>query len=475
MSIYYLLLPIGYLRHLYHPTMNTHYKTDEEYSLSERFLKYNTITTQRASRLGRIQSRILSDKLGFLEPWSMDQVVDHYTGSLRRKYKQAKENIETQGYNLHYISKVTCFVKTEKWKEPKPPRTIMFRHAEYCLLLSTYTKAIEERLYSMKDHKRTRIFAKGLNQTQRYNVIKQKFDSFVNTHVVGIDCTKFDAHVTQEQLRIEGLVYKRCFRNCPELKRLLDKQLVNRILTMHGRKLISKGKRMTGDANTGLGNCIIVYIMIMTWIRTYNLHTKVSIFCDGDDTLLFFEEEYRPFVTFLMQTFSDFGHTMRIDKETNIFNNIMFCQCYPVGGTMVRPFQKVLSHAFVSHKHYNSPKHGANIAKTIAQGELALNSNIPIMGPFFSKVLTLLESAKLVPQHLDYRFTSLLQNNWKVSKLQPITKQTREEFFTAFNITPVEQKQLEIYYCRILDICSLNSFRATGDFTTISTHILNTF
>lgn len=466
-------LPLGYVNHLYHPIVNTDFSDDEGYSLSKRFSFYNPVTNPGILRLVDRTIKEFSARIGELEPWTQQRVLEHYNGGLRKRYERAAEYLRHEPFDVRVLSKIKCFVKREKWEQLKPPRTIMSREPPYTLKLSQFTKPLEHRMFALRDEYGLPIFAKGRNQKERHDIIRDKFDLFHNTRVVGIDCTKFDAHVTVQQLRWESRTYLRCFKNNSFLRSLLRAQERNTIRTKYGRRLVSHGKRMSGDANTGLGNCTIVYLIIKTWINQERLNGRVAIFCDGDDTLIFLPPHLYHHLTSLVALFTMAGHEMRVDKETDVFEEIVFCQSSPVGGTMVRNWRKVISHAYVSHKHYGEPKFGRQIMKSISQAELSLNRNIPILGPFFSEMLKHFTNDKITDQVLEYRFRSLLPRHWRNAVFEVPSQQTREEFAIAFGISPEEQIFIERDLCRLVASADYSGYSNGAVLPLLSVSVLN--
>lgn len=391
--------------------------------------------------------------------------VDIYAGMGARKrasYQRAHSNLMRRGgLVFRNDAKVKMFVKLEgirhNPRKINPDcRAIQFRSKEYTLALAARLRRAEKAFFAMRDtlcpgpH-----FAKGKNPRQRARDLRILWElGFRN--VLELDASRFDAHINVLLLEIERQIL--CgITTDPDVRRLLEMQIRNicgfRCKTDAGDFACgyqSTGGRMSGDANTSLGNSIIMACMLTAFGRAFG--RKFAFYCDGDDSVFFHDGE--PISDGEVQTFfRGFGMTMAIENRPRSFEGIGFCQARPVelgdGWTMVRDPLKLLSKFTVSHK-IRDPRSRASYLRTVALGELALARGCPVLQPFLQQVITYTEArmskrslAKLNQTAVaqSYRLTELLPNDWNVAKDLPITTAARKSFAAAWGI-PIEQ-QLE--------------------------------
>jgi len=329
--------------------------------------------------------------------------------------------------------------------EEKAPRFISPRDPRYGILLATYTKPIEDKLFSKRDHYGLPYFAKGRNQAQRYRIIRKKFELFHNTQVTSIDASKWDAHVNSFQLLLERIVYT-TGHNDALLNRLLDMQVINKIVSSYGLKIQVLARRMSGDMNTALGNCIIVFCLLKVFIRLHGLKKHMTFFDDGDDCLIFSDEYGSRFVPLLVPYFDWFGHVLKMENVAKEFCDIIFCQCSPFESRqiMIRPWAKVISHAFVSNKHYTQPTIGLRVMKAICLAELSLNPGVPIVSRFFNEW-----NNRLCVKAADLRFVDeglrrrvSIQDLERAKYIAP-TIEDRQCFSDITGLSPQEQLAIE--------------------------------
>lgn len=438
---------------------------DERVAIHYRMLRYNPVTDVGSVYYPSMQraARRLGDRLRYVVPYTTQQVVESYAGRLRLRYQAAADSLLVKDLDVS-DSFVKGFVKRDKTTPEKflekAPRIISPRDPRYGVLLARLIKPIEHKLFRMKDDFKLPLFAKQYNARQRYNIIEQKFNLFKNCTVTSIDAKAFDAHVTPEQLDLEHSVYLRYHRT-PLFDKLLQWQKVNKVRLMHGDVVTLKGRRMSGDMNTAIGNCVIILCLLLGFIEFYGLEDHMTIFDDGDDCLIFTDELATPYLVALPDWFAALGHEMTIDNTTTDFDQILFCQSRPFSATrtMVRDWTKVLSHSFVSHKHYHSPKFGVKVMKSIAQAEISLNQGIPIIQSWFVAWQNKLADYNFVGEWvLEESLLRRISHNWMKCRPKDVTGAARELFFAQFGIAPEEQLHWESRLSRAVEAYDIQGY-----------------
>jgi hypothetical protein len=390
---------------------------------------------------------------GEFDRLSYDDVVSGYVGAKRTKYERARDSLIVEPWTDR-DTRVTAFVKAEKRPatDTKDPRIIQFRSARYTLELATYLKPMEHALLGYKGRRRhSRVIAKGLTTWEHAKLIRRKWNSFSNCRVLSIDCSRFDKHVSSEALKAEHNCWS-TLNPSPELRSLLSRQINNVGRTMSGTRYKVVGNRMSGDYNTGAGNCLLMAGMVETVFESTNI--KYDYLANSDDCLIFVEAEDLVRVRdFLPAEFLKFGHEVKLDKIASELNQVLHCQYQPVQFNgkirMVRDWRKVVSQMFAGCKHYHEPKGGMRVMKSVAQCELVLNAGLPVVQALCLRILKLLSDIKFAKldrsDTLAYRTLQDCKSEEKWARIQaiPVTDEARMEYSATFGTSPTEQVEIE--------------------------------
>lgn len=359
-----------------------------------------------------------------------------YTGGKRRVYLRAAEQVDQQGWRDNW-ARVSMFVKPDKYPEgvitEKSPRAIQYRSPMYNLIIGKYLHAYEHALFDFEDvgPTKTTFFAKGKNQQQRAEIILQKAAAFADPLFVCLDHSRFDSTIGPELLKLEQLVYWRQFKS-KFLRRALRKQLVNKGYTKSGIKYFVKGTRMSGDYNTGLGNSIINYLCLRSWLDEASVQGE--IFLDGDDSIVIVEA--RDFPRLDGQHFARFGFKTKIGTTKEI-TNVEFCQSrlLPAGPVMARNPYRALSHLAVSVKGY-APKVWPRIQQARGMCEAIGSAGVPVLEAYGKALMTGVKPLFLDDDVEKWRLA-------RTSEHRVVTDEVRLQFYDAWGIEPYMQEQLE--------------------------------
>jgi len=400
-------------------------------------------------------ARRLGRTLGRTKPLTPTEFVNRYSGGKRMRYQDAADQLARYGITAKDAD-VKMFIKCEKIKfsEAKnnpDPRAIQFRNPVFAVAFGCHLKPIEERIYALRGNRRNglppyRLIGKGLNQGQRAELLKTKLTRFVRPVVMSLDMSRFDQHVSEGLLRAEHLVYVQV-DNSPAFSRLCDMQIVNRVTTSKGLRYRTRGKRMSGDMNTALGNCIIAVMMIALYFQDKDM--VWDVLDDGDDMLLVVEEEYLPLMeSELPAHFLSLGMVVKIEGLATTLPGVEWCQSKPVelstGWKFIRQPSKVMSGALAGPKWMSMKTHDSRrkLCYTIGLCELILNHGVPVLQEY---ALALMRNAGTVAQvrleqaeQLAYRVRAEIGKSrlTKIPKWSaaPITQSARATFAEAFGI-----------------------------------------
>jgi len=302
--------------------------------------------------------------MGSIAPWSYDQVLAYFNSKLRKRYTDALDSLRTEPLSKR-DARVSAFVKSEKFdpeaKVNPDPRMIQSRHPRYGVEVARYLKPIEKRLYHMKGPTKLRIIAKGLNQRQRAVLLQDKLALFDDPVIGSLDASRWDMHVAESMLKIEHQLYLACI-NDDFFRRLLKWQLKNKVRTSNGLKYTVRGRRMSGDFNTALGNCALMVMMVRAAMKRLGVR-KWDILDDGDDCLCIMEAgDWERVSPLLPGVFLDYGQELKIENVARHITEVVFCQSrvveLPDGPVFVRNWRKVLSQTACGVKHWSDPSYG---------------------------------------------------------------------------------------------------------------------
>lgn len=392
-------------------------------------------------------------------PMTASQFAGLYTGRKKKIYEDAVESL-CRNALTEEDSHIKVFVKLEKTnftaKPDAVPRVISPRDPRYNVEVGRYLRSVEERLYvAIAKVYGDKTVVKGVNALESARIIKGKWDHFDDPCAVGLDAKRFDQHVSQSALRWEHGVYVDSFR-CKDhrrrLSRLLEMQLKNtcRGYCTDGKlKYTVEGGRMSGDMNTGLGNCLLMCAMIYSYSK--HLGVEVKLANNGDDCVVFMEKrDLQRFMAEVDVYFLDLGFSMEVEKPVFEFEHIVFCQTQPVCSgvvgeyMMVRDPRVALAKDCVSSTWYPAPRQRLGWMDAVGMGGMAMCGGIPLFQEFYAR---LIKDGKF-----DRKIT--IVQSWGVRALgkdmvrsySAITDATRASFYLAFGVTPEEQIETERFY-----------------------------
>lgn len=223
-------------------------------------------------------------------PWSPEAVVAYYgpTTPKGKLYTDAYRELRFRDLEPR-DSNVTMFVKAEKLLTDSnlkygDPRAIQFRGVVYSAALARYTLALERTFYLC-----TPGATKGLNSSKKGEVMSDIILKYANPTYLELDCSRFDAHVSEALLRCEHHFYN-CIFSTPKLAKMLRAQVENKVYSRSGLKYTVRGGRMSGDMNTALGNNVLQWGMIRLWLVECGL-SKFDYIFDGDDSVIVIERK----------------------------------------------------------------------------------------------------------------------------------------------------------------------------------------
>lgn len=401
-------------------------------------------------------------KLPFIPSQDLYDMPNKYGGAKRKRYEEAAAKYLSGGVNKRH-GYCTMFVKSERFnghaKKNPDPRAIQFRSGVYCVALAQHLQPIEHFIYNTDYFSagvpRTRNIAKGLNSVARAELLHLKMSHFIRPVVLSLDASRFDKHVSVHHLRAEHSVYTKCNPN-PEFSRLLKMQLINKTFTSGGIKYTAKGRRMSGDMNTALGNCLIMLLMVHAYAN--GRLTKWDTLDDGDDCLLVIEEaDLEAVLSSITQVFLEFGMVLKVEKIAFSLTQVVFCQSSVVEYSearfkFVRDYRAVISKSLSGIRHWQDPNYRIKVLQAIGMCELILNLGVPVLQSFAAAILRNVGRPRdlaLASDGLKSRVgreLKLFGRPFSEFRPTPITEVARDSFAASFACPVEEQLHLEQFF-----------------------------
>lgn len=405
------------------------------------------------NRLGGVRSRLLR-KVHSTPVVAREEYPTLYSGRKRLVYERAVDSLNSRGLTVA-DSYCSTFIKAEKInfdaKVDPAPRVIQPRSPRYNVEVGKYLKLFERELvHGFERAWGYPVILKGMNADQVGQVMADNWGAFRNPVAVGLDASRFDQHVSVEALEWEHSVYNSVFRS-DELARLLKWQLNNRgIGRVPGYRVDyrTKGCRMSGDINTGMGNCLLMSSMVLAYFDHHGVTARLAN--NGDDCVVFCDKSQLHKLDHLDDWFLGLGFTLTREKPVYCLERVEFCQFQPVklstGWRMVRNPLVAMSKDCVSLSGWTNLLEVRMWAHAVGTCGASLTCGVPIWEAWYSRLIRL----GTRPAHgLVERVNECGAHYW-ANGCQPavIDAEARYSFYLAFGIMPDLQEDLEADYAQ---------------------------
>jgi hypothetical protein len=400
-------------------------------------------------------------------PWTDEQLVE-WIESLpkkkRERYMEAYHSLKEKPFNKS-DAKVKCFIKQELTKR-KPgkfykPRMIQYRTARFLVYVARWLKPIEHAFYQAKNLfcKGGKNCAKNMNSSERGRHLAGMVKTLRCPKSLSLDGTSFDAHVNCLLLDVERGFYNSCASGAgwssedrSKFNSAMKLQKDNRVSGVFEDGKISyvaKGRRMSGDLNTALGNCVLMSLMTEDVFSSL-VGDAWRMLDDGDDCVVVVESEMwnEGMDERLRLLYRGFGMDMKIEStaDARIVENIEFCQSRPVlvrgEYQMVRDYAKVMNTTRMGVRWHASVEGFKAFAGSVGLGDGIGNVGVPVIQVWAEYLRTVAEGRFTREVVADiWRFNSV---DWNSSccVVEP-SDETRRSFERAFGLSPLDQVLLE--------------------------------
>ena len=359
-------------------------------------------------------------------------------GSVKgRKYLKAAQRYVQSGYTLR-DSRIKCFIKDETYlysgEDPEPevhydyrqenglvgqldedgnyeetknwedriPRLIQHREPVWFVAASRYMLPLEHWLlpttmsdFGLEGGPQLRNIGKGLGPKPRANLLWRKWSRFPDPYSFSIDGSKWDRQVCLFLLLMVMIVSVSLFAWSDEFATILMAQMVNTGKFRYGTlQVIYKlfGCRISGDIDTGYGNCFAFLIIIIVCFYDFvGARWVIDFECaiDGDDCVFICNRADLEYLKGrIINVFYSAGHNVTIEGETDIFQKLIWCQAKPIRvyysdgsfeWTMLRSPAAIISKSACKTEYALSSKKAVNTLYMIAIGEAIINRGVPMI------------------------------------------------------------------------------------------------
>lgn len=332
-------------------------------------------------RLLRRNLRKLTGKIGVVPRASATVVVNHRTAMKRLRFGRGMEIYLRRGA-YEKDSYITEMQKLEFYDVENIPikedRGIQYRSPVYNAALARHLHNVEPAIYrALLNQDGTPVVAKGFSPLERGLIIDAMASRFRDPMFVLADHSRFDAHVNMELLREEHRTYLRLRGYNRELRTLLHWQEKSKGVTRGGIRYHVTAKRMSGDLNTALGNSVLNWAMLQSFVDLHGL--DVSIFLDGDDSLMICERQELPDLA---------AHCLKYGMATTVeivddIHHAEFCQSRLIytrqGPVMVRNPWKTLDVLTKCPRKVEPEWRAQGVLAATALGELMQAPAVPVI------------------------------------------------------------------------------------------------
>lgn len=397
--------------------------------------------------------RLVMSICGMVCPMNPIEFVDSSPAHKRNIYDQARISLQTTPVAWE-DAWLKTFVKVEKTngtaKADPIARCIQPRSTRYGLSLGLYIRAIEHKLCAaINEAWGHPTIMKGFNADATGEIMAQKWAMYSDPVAIGMDASRFDQHCSVQALQYEHGFYLKAFSNAPELQRLLSWQLHNKGAGYcpDGRvKYQVEGCRMSGDMNTGLGNCVLMTSMV--WALAAEAGIDLALANNGDDCTVFMERSDRDkFLRECAPYFLRCGYTMEVEDPVYTLEEVDFCQTHPVqlatGWRMIRDPRICMSKDMVTHKNIRGAVAYSGYLHDVATCGRILNTGVPVLYEFYKSTVRGVALGSVKNQEMTgMRHLAI----GMVDKQAAVSEGARVSFYRAFGVEPSLQEQLEEHY-----------------------------
>lgn len=364
-----------------------------------------------------------------------------YSNKRKRQLREALQKYISQN-DVTGFSKVKSFIKDEFYNEPKLARLINPRNDASKTLFGPLIKKIENEVYKL------RYFVKHVPICERPQLFLDSWPQ--GTRCLTSDFSRFEGSFSPAFMRAcEFQLYKYMLPSHREEMELYCKILgSNNYLVGSGCSAKIRGKRMSGDMCTSLGNGFsnLMLIMFMAW----RSHVNIDGFVEGDDGLYFGD-----IAALDMSVITGLGFEIKMLVDSDP-GRAGFCgMIYDLknGVVLGDPKRHLLHSGWVTGKYVKLKKFDLELLRAKAFSLAFSFPACPVIASFSKYLLRVTDGVEPLFAK-DYWTQSLVRMNMPNGKLsdrcialmkRPVDDNSRLLLAESYGILPAQQIECEHY------------------------------
>jgi len=365
-------------------------------------------------------------KLMTFEEWlSSEEYPEWRKAQLRTCYLDLHGGLPSKKRSSH----VDSFVKSEFYQKFKRPRMINSRVDDFKVISGRYFKSIERVLYDMD---MPISFIKHVPVPERPALIS-KLAEYHDWKCRATDYTAFESSISSSIMQVcECALYKFCFPNDPIMEHICNTiSGMNVMRTRTGIKVQVRGRRMSGDMCTSLGNGF-TNLMLASFIAGKG---NIVGYVEGDDGLFMTQRELD------CKDYESLGFKIKIEKWDEP-GQASFCGLvFSSSGQIIRdPFKFFQGFGWT----LSCINAGDRVLKQLLRAK-ALSScyetpHCPIVGVMARMALK--KTAGVTPRWVEDGYHKVPRDALAIPDFMP-TLETRRLFFHRYGISVEVQLEVE--------------------------------
>lgn len=369
---------------------------------------------------------------------SFNEWLDSTSYTLARKKELTAVFDATLGMpNRALRRSIGSFGKTEYYLEPKHIRWINSRSDAFKVYSGPAFKSIEQKVFA------NHHFIKHVPVAERPSLISRLWHPLCRTFQS--DYSNFEASFQPKILQAcELKLYSYMLSSFPVLSRIICKTIagVNHGRTRAGVAFTLKGRRMSGDMCTSLGNG---FTNLMVWSFLCSLsEAEWDGYVEGDDGIFCVYNGVPP----TAEQYTQLGFVVKLE-EVEKPQYASFCGIISFDNTSIRePHKFMMGFGFIDSALDCSERTALSRLRAKALSALYETPNDPIVRPMALQALRLTKHVSPIYVHDGYHST---YGN-AVPVLSSIDMSTRLFYQTMFGVTVQQQLALEAYAARHDDL-----------------------
>lgn len=372
----------------------------------------------------------LDENVPSVQPMGFEEWLDSTSYNEQRKEQLRQAHLDLRGGrpSRRAASHVDSFVKSEFYTEWKHARMINSRSDSFKAYSGPFFKAIENAVYSLPEFiKHTPV----ADRPAAVLALKQAGRRYYQT-----DFTAFESHFTPEVLdNCECLLYAHCLKNYPADAAFINSTLMgnNRMRTRSGIATTVRGRRMSGDMCTSLGNGF-TNLMLAKFITSRKGGMLVG-FVEGDDGL---------FATDVPLSQSDYerlGWTIKIDEVDDPCTASFCGMVFAESGQIIKdPRKFMMGFGWTQSFLHAGPKIMDELLRAKAMSAVCETPQCPIIGAIARYALAHTQGS--TPRFVHDGYHTPIGTDWEPNDYNP-SHDTRLLFEKLYGITVDEQIRCE--------------------------------